>query len=105
MSSSGLFVYYDDVKVHTRLGLANLLVHKRLREHGLVDLVVSVAAVAHDVDDHVFVEGRAPLRGHVTHVHYGFWVVAVHVEDRRVHYAGHVYRNQKLIKIQNYLNH
>lgn len=78
----------------TWLGFTNLAVHKRLREHGLVDLVVSVAAVADDIDDHVLVEGRAPFSSDIAHVHHRFWIVAVYVEDRRVHDTGHVYENQ-----------
>lgn len=51
---------------------------------------MSVAAVAHDINNHVLVERGAPLGGHVAHVHHGLRVVAVHVEDGRVDYAGHV---------------
>lgn len=74
----------------TWLGFANRAVHKRLSEHWLINLVVPVAAVADDVDDHVLVEGRTPFRSDVAHVHHCLWIVAVDVEDRRVHDAGHI---------------
>lgn len=77
-------------QVVTWLSVADLLVHERLREHRLVDLIVSVAAVAHDVDHHVLMEGSAPLGGDVAHVHHRLGVIAVHVEDRGVHYTSDI---------------
>ena len=65
-------------------------VHDRLGEHGLIYLVVSVLAVAHQVDDHVLMPGGAPLGGNVSHQHHGLRVVRVHVEDRGVDHPTHV---------------
>ena len=62
------------------------LVHARLCERGLVGFVVAVAAVADEVDDDVLVE-RAPEREReMDHAHRGFGIVAVDVEDRRLHH-------------------
>ena len=78
------------VLVHAVLDLLDFAVHERLGEHGLVDFVVSVAAVRHQIDDHVLVEGGAPLGGHVADVHDGFGIIGVDVEDGSVDDAGHV---------------
>ena len=68
------------------------LVHARLRERGLVGLVVAVAPVADEVDDDVLLELLPELEREAHHPHRGFGVVAVHVEDRRLHHLGDVGR-------------
>lgn len=78
------------VDVQHRLRLLDAFVHERLGEHRLVDLVVSVAAVADDVDDDVLVEGRAPFSGDAAHVHDRLGIVGVDVEDRSVDDARHI---------------
>ena len=65
-------------------------VHDGLGEHGLVNLVVSVLAVAHQVDNHVLMPGGAPLGGNVGHQHHGLRVVRVYVENWGVHHPAHV---------------
>ena len=72
--------------------LVDLGVHQRLRVAGVVALVVAVAAVADEVDDHVLVEPLAVGVGQPGHPHAGLGVVAVHVEDRRLDDLGHVGR-------------
>ena len=47
------------VELADRAALADHLVHARLRERGLVALVVAVAPVAHHVDDDVLLEASA----------------------------------------------
>jgi len=59
-------------------------VHLRLREHWLVDLVVSVLAVADDVHHHVALEGLAPLGRQPADARHSLHVVAVHVKDGRL---------------------
>ena len=66
------------------------LVHERLREGRLVDLVVSVAPVAHQVHDHVRVEALAPLRRELHGVDHRLDIVAVDVEDGAVECLGHI---------------
>eukprot|EP00955_Chlamydomonas_euryale_P012615 136044-Chlamydomonas_euryale.AAC.2 len=62
----------------------DLLVHDRLREHGLVDLVVAVLAVADNVDDDVLLEALPPLGRQLVNAHDRLDVVAVDVEDGAV---------------------
>ena len=68
----------------------DLLVHERLREHGLVDFVVSVLAVAHDVHHHVPPERLPPLRRELHDPRDSLDVVAVDVEHGRVDALGDV---------------
>ncbi len=85
---------------HERLGVARArrrmcldeLVHARLRERGLVGLVVAVPPVADHVDDDVLAEGLPELEREPHHPDARFGVVAVHVEDRRLHHLGDVCR-------------
>ena len=75
-----------------RAVLADELVHARLSERGLVGLVVAVAAVAEQVDDDVLVEGLAERERESHDAHGRLGIVAVHVEDRRLHHLGDVGR-------------
>ena len=63
---------------------ADRLVHQRLGERGLVALVVAVAAIAEQVDDHVLLELLAELDRDARDVDHRLRVVAVDVEDRRL---------------------
>ena len=54
----------------------------RVGEHRLVAFVVTKAAIAEDVEDHVFVEFLAELGGHFRGMHHGLWIIAIDVEDR-----------------------
>ncbi len=60
------------------------VVHQRLRERGVVGLVVPAPAVADQVDDDVLLEGPAELEGLLGDAHDRFGVVAIDVEDRRL---------------------
>ena len=64
---------------------ADLLVHHRLGGGRLVGLVVAVAAIADEVDDDVLLEGHAVVDRQLGHVGDGFRIVAVDVEDGRLH--------------------
>ena len=68
----------------------NELVHQRLRERGIVGLVVSAPAVGDEVDDDVLMEGLAELEGEACHSEDRLGIVAVDVEDRGLHHARHV---------------
>ena len=61
------------------------LVHHRLGKCRLVGLVVTEAAIGPDVEDHVLPEGVPELGRDARDVDHGFHVVAVDVEDRRLH--------------------
>ena len=63
-------------------------VHQRLGEGRLVALVVAVAPVAEHVDHDIGLEGVAELRGDAGDVDDRFRIVAVHMEDRRLHDLG-----------------
>ena len=62
----------------------------RLRERGLVGFVVAVAPVADEVDDDVLGERAPELERELHDAHRGLGIVAVHVEDRRLHHLGDV---------------
>jgi hypothetical protein len=72
------------VELARRLVFFDLLVKQRRGEAGLVGLVVPVAAVAPQVDDHVHLEPLTKIDRETGRVHDRFGVVAVHVEDRRL---------------------
>ncbi|KAI3492962.1 hypothetical protein L1887_42337 [Cichorium endivia] len=65
-------------------------VHAWLGEGGLVGLVVTVSAVADEVDDDVLLEGGAPVCGELGDEGDGLDVVAVDVEDGGVDGFGNV---------------
>ena len=65
-------------------------VHQRLRVARIVALVVTVAAVAPHVDDDVLVEPLAVLVGEPGDPDARLGIVAVDVEDRRLHRLGDV---------------
>ena len=79
-------VGHQPIGVFLQRGLLALdvLVHLGVGEHGLVALVVTEAAVAEDVDDHVLVELLPELGRHLGGVDHRLGVVAVDVEDRRL---------------------
>src|SRR5436190_7525550 len=70
----------------------DLLVHHRLREGRIVELVVPVPAVADEVDEDVLLEALAKADGQAGRLHRGLGVVAVHVEDGRLDDLGDVAR-------------
>ena len=83
-----------DERLHVQLADAALVgdggVHQGLGVAGVVALVVAVAPVAPHVDDDVLVEALAVLEGQPGHADARLGVVAVDVEDRRLHGLGHV---------------
>ena len=80
------------VQLQRRLVALDVLVHRRVGEHRLVAFVVTEAAIAEDVDDHVLVELLAELGRDLGGMDHGLGVVAVHVEDRRLDHQGDVGR-------------
>ena len=60
----------------------DLFVKQRLRDGGIVNLAVSVAAIANQVNHHVAAELVAILRGHARHTQHRFRIFRIHVEDR-----------------------
>ena len=66
------------------------LVHQRLRETGLIALVMTKAAVAPHVDHDVAVEFLAELDCHFAGESHGFGIVAINVEYRCLHALCHV---------------
>lgn len=65
-------------------------VHKGLGEHGLIDLVVAVPAVAHQIDDDILVEGSSPLGRHVTDVIHTFRIISVNMENGCVYHTSNI---------------
>ena len=70
--------------------LADLCVHQRLGDHGLVGLVVAVAPVAHEVDHHVATELHPIVEGQGGDERHRFRIVPVDVEYRGLHELCHV---------------
>ena len=66
--------------------IADLLVHHRLRQRGIIELVVAVTAITHEVDEHVGTE-RLPIAGGQTRRLQGrLRIVGVDVKDGRAQY-------------------
>ena len=59
-------------------------------ERGVVGFIVAAAAVAHEVNNNVFVERLPELESQLSNSHHGLGVIAIHVEDRCLHHAGNV---------------
>jgi hypothetical protein len=78
------------VQLADRPLLLDQVVHQRLGVRRVVAFVVTAPAVADEVDDDVLVEGLAVLEGQPRDPDARLWVVAVDVEDRRLHHARHV---------------
>ena len=79
-----------NVELANAATLGDCLVHQRLGVARIVAFVVSLAAITHHVDHDVFVEPLAIFEGHLSHTNTCLGVVAVHVEDRRLHGLGDV---------------
>ena len=51
---------------------------------------MTATAVANQVDDHVTLELHAVVNGQLGHEQYGFRIIAIHMEDRRLDHLGNV---------------
>mmetsp|Transcript_21430 Transcript_21430/g.50390 ORF Transcript_21430/g.50390 Transcript_21430/m.50390 type:complete len:339 (-) Transcript_21430:1035-2051(-) len=78
------------VDLQRRRVSADLLIHQGLSVRGLVNLVVAVAAIAHNVDDNALAELLAVHGSCLAHEVHSLDIVSVHVEDRRVDSLGHI---------------
>ena len=76
-------------RAHARMR-GDVAIHRGLRGHGIVGLVVPVTAVAEDVDDHVAFECLAKLQRQFGDKAHRDRVVAVHVEYRGLDHLRHV---------------
>ena len=72
--------------------LADTGIHQGLGEGRLIGLIMAVAPVAEHVDDHGLAEALSEVDGDLGHMHHGFGIVAVHVEDRCIDHLGDVGR-------------
>ena len=94
------FLDADVAPLHQRLGVElahrslrlDALVHDRLRVARVVALVVTETAVADHVDHDVFAEALAVLERQPGDADARLGIVAVHVQDRRLHHLGNVGR-------------
>ena len=66
------------------------VVHLRLRKIGFVALIVPIAAVAYQIDDHILGKGVAVLGRQPGHVHQGFGGLAMDVKNGHHEHLGHV---------------
>ena len=65
-------------------------VHDRLGEHGLVALVMTMAAIAEHVDDHIAFEFLAEMNRQIGNPADRHRIIAVDVENRRLHALGDI---------------
>ncbi|KFB73717.1 MAG: hypothetical protein AW09_001029 [Candidatus Accumulibacter phosphatis] len=63
--------------------LLDLLVHQRLRDHGLILLVVTELAIADDVDHDILLEGLAVFDCQAGNQRHRFRVIPIDMEDGR----------------------
>ena len=78
------------IELVNRLSPRDLAVELRLRERGLVALVVAVPAVAVEIDHDVALELAPEFQGELDDGRDRFGVFPVHVEDRDLEHPGHV---------------
>ena len=79
--------------------LAHHLIHERLRRGRLVCFVMTVTAIAHEINDDVLLEARAIIEREARHEDAGLRVVPVHVEDRRFDHLRHIRAIQRRARI------
>src|ERR1700736_6485218 len=60
----------------------NSLVEQRLRDGGIVDFAVTMAAITNEIDHHIASEFRAIFRGKFPHANYSVRVFCVYVKYR-----------------------
>ena len=65
---------------------ADFLVHQRLGQTRRVLLVVTQLAEAGDVYDHILAKLHAEFQGQLSGKHHRFRIIAIHVQDRRLHH-------------------
>src|SRR3546814_6398905 len=70
----------------------DLFIHQGLREARLVAFVMAKAAIAEHIDHDRLVEALAEFGRDLRRMHDRFRVVAVHMEDRRLHHLRNVRR-------------
>jgi hypothetical protein len=57
------------------------IVHERLREHWLINLIVAMFPVAHEIYHDISPPCLPPLCCQLAHTHHGFHVIPVHMEN------------------------
>ena len=68
----------------------NVLVHDRLRRGGFIGFAMAMLAIAHQIDHYVLVEFHAEIKRELGDQRDRFWVVCIHVKDRRLHHLGDI---------------
>ncbi len=70
--------------------ILDLLVHQGLGEHRFIPLVMTMATIAPHVDNDVLFEFLPVFHRQTGHMDTGFWIVAIHMENRCIHSLCHV---------------
>ncbi len=70
--------------------LANNVVHQRLGRRRLVGLVVAATAVTNQINYHIFAKLIAVVHGQHGRKHHRIRVIAIHVQNRRLHHLGNI---------------
>ena len=84
------FALWDQAITHQPLGVEgeggflrfDLFVHQRIGKHRLIAFVMTKAAIANNIDNHVFFEFLTKFRGDAGGMDHGLWIIAIDVENR-----------------------
>src|SRR5690606_39169214 len=99
-SGNALFHFFrrDEPRLHKtrrvdlqrRRMILDLLVHERLRHARIIAFIMAEAAIAEHVDHDRAIETLTELRRDLRRMDNRFRVVAIHMEDRRLHHLRHI---------------
>ena len=78
------------IDLQRRLVRADLLVHQRLGEAGLIALVMAVTTVAEHVDDYGLVEPLTELDRDLGGIDHRLGIIAINMDDRRLDHLRHI---------------
>lgn len=82
--------HLSSIKLIHVLERGDLLVHQRLGETGLIQLVMSISSIPDNIDYHIFVEFLSVLKGKSHHSVNHLRVIRIHVENRRTNGFGNL---------------
>ena len=88
----------NDFVIHEALGIqraggwqaADYFIHQRLGDGRFVCFVVSLAAIAEQVNDDILMKPLAKIQRHLCREYDCFGIIAVNMENRRVHHLGDI---------------
>ena len=69
---------------------ADAVIHKRLGEGWLIAFIMAVAAIADDIQHHIRAEHHAEFGYQARAEHHRFRIIAIHMQDWRLHGFRHI---------------